>query len=64
MIQLKEVEIYPVDMGFGRSRSQRGRPMLAHRELARTILDQLARVSASCGTQIEMIDGRGVIRVS
>jgi poly-gamma-glutamate capsule biosynthesis protein CapA/YwtB (metallophosphatase superfamily) len=63
-LKLQEIEIYPVDMGFGRPRSQRGRPMLANRELARTILDRLGHVSASCGTQIEMIDGRGVIRVS
>ena len=60
--QLKEIEIYPVDMGFGRPRSQRGRPVLAEAELGKTILDRVALLSEAFGTQVELRDGRGIIR--
>ena len=59
---LSEIEIYPVDMGFGRPRAQRGRPVLADAQLGKIILERVARLSEACGTQVELRDGRGIIR--
>jgi len=59
---LSEVKLYPVDLGFGRPRSQRGRPVLAERELGRKILDRVSRLSERYGARVRQIDGVGVIR--
>ena len=61
--KLKTIELHPVDLGFGRPRSQRGRPLLAEQELSHEILDRLAAVCAPFGTRIERIDQHGIIRV-
>jgi len=60
---LKVIEIYPVDLGFGRRRSQRGRPLLANGELGKRILDRVARLSESYGTRVDQLDGKGIIRL-
>ena len=39
--QLAEIRLHPIDLGFKRARSQRGRPLLAHGEVAREVLDLL-----------------------
>src|ERR1051325_11673514 len=62
--QLAAVELVPVDLGFGRSRAQRGRPMLADQKLATLILDRIAGLSESFGTRVEQRNGRGLIKVS
>ena len=59
--ELKEVLVYPADLGFGRPRSQRGRPLLADEALGRKIISRLARLSRDFGTHIEYADGRGVV---
>jgi poly-gamma-glutamate synthesis protein (capsule biosynthesis protein) len=59
---LSHIEIYPVDMGFGRPRQQRGRPVLAAAELGKIILDRLGHLSKKFGTVIERHEGRGIIR--
>jgi hypothetical protein len=53
---LKEVKLYPIDMGFGRPIPQRGRPVLAEEQVAHNILTWLQTVSEPFGTQI-VIDG-------
>ncbi len=60
--QLKDIKIYPVDMGFGRARAQRGRPVLGDAELGKILLDRVARLSEAYGTRVELHDGRGIIR--
>ena len=61
--KLAEIRVYPLDLGYGRPMSQRGRPMLADQALAEEILHNLQELSAPFGTTIE-IEGRvGVIRV-
>jgi poly-gamma-glutamate synthesis protein (capsule biosynthesis protein) len=60
---LKEIHLHPVDLGFGRPRSQRGRPMLADAELGARVLERVARLSEPYGTKIERIEGRGLIRL-
>jgi poly-gamma-glutamate synthesis protein (capsule biosynthesis protein) len=59
---LKEVRLYPIDMGFGRPIPQRGRPLLAQGQVAHDILTWLQHVSEPFGTKIS-IDGEiGIIR--
>jgi poly-gamma-glutamate capsule biosynthesis protein CapA/YwtB (metallophosphatase superfamily) len=59
--KLKAVEINPIEMGFGRPRSQRGRPLLAEPERGKAILDRIVRLSSDYGTRIEQLDGKAVI---
>lgn len=50
--KLVEVRLHPVDLGHGRSRAQRGRPMLATGAVTRSIQDRLQRLSAPYGTSV------------
>lgn len=59
---LKEVRLYPVDLGFGRPMSQRGRPVLADDEVSQAILAWLQNVSEPFGTEIAIEGNVGVIR--
>ncbi len=61
--ELRQIKLYPVDLGFGRPRSERGRPLLADAELGNTILDRVRRLSEQYGTQIQNLEGHGVIQV-
>lgn len=61
--ELREIEIHPIEMGFGRPRSQRGRPMLADAQEGKAIMQRIIRLSKDLGTNIEERDGRGVIRL-
>jgi poly-gamma-glutamate synthesis protein (capsule biosynthesis protein) len=59
---LKEVRLYPIDMGFARPIAQRGRPVLAQGQVADDILTWLQRVSEPFGTEIAIEKGVGIIR--
>lgn len=59
---LAEVTIHPIDQGFGRPRPQRGRPVLAGGEVAARVLERMKRLSAAYGTEMEIADGKAVIR--
>jgi poly-gamma-glutamate synthesis protein (capsule biosynthesis protein) len=59
---LKEITLYPIDMGFGRPIPQRGRPVLAQGLVAREILQWLQEVSQPYGTEITIADDVGIIR--
>lgn len=61
--QLKEIKIHPLDQGFGRSRAQRGRPVLAEGEVAERVIDRVARLSQRYGTRISRRDETGVIEL-
>ncbi len=61
---LREVRLYPIDLGFDRPLSRVGIPGLAHGDQARRILQHLQKVSMPFGTVIR-IDGEvGVIAVT
>ena len=62
--RLQEIRLYPIDLGFKRSRSQRGRPVLAHGEATQEVLDLFRRLSRPFGTDVEIRDEVGVIRAS
>jgi poly-gamma-glutamate capsule biosynthesis protein CapA/YwtB (metallophosphatase superfamily) len=59
---LKEVRLYPIDMGFGRPIAQRGRPLLAQGRVAQETLEWLQQVSEPFGTKISIDGDVGLIR--
>ncbi len=62
--KLGEVRLYPIDLGFKRARSQRGRPLLARGEVAQEVLELFRRLSRPFGTDVEIEGEVGVIRGS
>jgi poly-gamma-glutamate synthesis protein (capsule biosynthesis protein) len=60
--ELAQIRLYPLDLGFGKPRPQRGRPLLASGETAERIITRLAALSRKYGTHIIFRDGIGVIR--
>ncbi|HXG52544.1 MAG TPA: CapA family protein [candidate division Zixibacteria bacterium] len=59
--KLLQVDLHPLDLGFGKPRWQRGRPVLADPELGEKIIARVARLSQKFGTEVRWQDGRGVI---
>ena len=61
--KLKEIRIFPVDLGYGKPRWQQGRPMLAEGEVAQEILERYQRLSKALGTQVELANNVGIVRL-
>ncbi|MGB9113590.1 MAG: CapA family protein [Acidimicrobiales bacterium] len=61
--RLAGITLHPVELGFGRSRPERGRPMLATGEQAAAIVERISQLSAPFGTKIELVESRGEIRL-
>ena len=61
--RLGEVRLFPIEQGYGRPRGQRGRPLLADREVGDRILQRLQRLSLAYGTEISNKDGVGTIEM-
>lgn len=61
--KLKEVRLHPIDQGFGAPRGQRGRPVLADKEIASEIIARIDRFSQPYGVRVKNNDGVGVIIV-
>ncbi len=59
---LEEIRLLPIDLGFGRPRSQRGRPLLAGSKVGEKVLERMARLSKPLGTAIRLDNGVGVVR--
>jgi len=60
---LREVRLVPITLGFGKSRTRRGRPRLATGALAGQILERLSRLSALRGVEIRSDGGIGFIQL-
>jgi poly-gamma-glutamate synthesis protein (capsule biosynthesis protein) len=58
---LGRLVLHPIDCGDGRPRLHRGRPALAEGEVAEKILRRIQRLSRALGTEVEIVDGVGVI---
>jgi poly-gamma-glutamate synthesis protein (capsule biosynthesis protein) len=58
---LKEIRLYPLELGYGLPRSQRGRPLLAAGEAAERVIGRVAELSRRYGTHVAYRDGVGVI---
>ena len=61
--RLVEVALHPITLGFGQPGWVRGRPMLADAELGAKILGDLIERSRPFGTQIDVRDGVGYVRI-
>jgi poly-gamma-glutamate capsule biosynthesis protein CapA/YwtB (metallophosphatase superfamily) len=61
--RLHELKLHPIELGFGLSRSQVGRPILAAGEIAQCALDRFRDLSAPFNTHIAIEDGLGVVRL-
>ena len=61
---LAELTLHPITLGFGQSKTVRGRPMLAGPELSKKIIDDLIRLSTPFGTTIAFRDGVGAVRLT
>jgi len=59
--KLTKVKLHPVVLGFGKSRSQRGRPSPAPAEDAQRIIAELGELSAPMGSKITFENGVGVL---
>jgi hypothetical protein len=53
-----------VDLGFGTSRSQQGRPVLAEGAVAEEIIDRFQRFSKPFGTDIHADGERAIIKLA
>jgi poly-gamma-glutamate capsule biosynthesis protein CapA/YwtB (metallophosphatase superfamily) len=61
--RLKELRLYPVELGQHRPRSQRGRPMMAGAEVGERILSRIMDLSKPYGTKITIRDGMGYLEI-
>jgi poly-gamma-glutamate synthesis protein (capsule biosynthesis protein) len=61
--QLAQLTLHPIDLGFGRSRADQGRPVLARGEVARKILARAQERSKMFGTEITIKNDIGIVRV-
>lgn len=55
-----QIVFHPIDLGHGRPRSQRGRPVMATGEVADRILDRVIRLSSALGTNLRKANGTAV----
>jgi poly-gamma-glutamate capsule biosynthesis protein CapA/YwtB (metallophosphatase superfamily) len=58
-----EARLYPIDQGHGRSRAQRGRPLLADNTVSERVLARLQKLSRPYGTEVKIDNAVGVIAV-
>jgi poly-gamma-glutamate synthesis protein (capsule biosynthesis protein) len=61
--QLAELALHPITLGFGHSRSVRGRPLFAEGALGQKILSDLVKLSGEMGTKIAVRDGVGYVEL-
>jgi len=59
-----EVILTPIWLGFGRTRTNRGRPEIADSAMATKILERLQKLSEPFGTKIVIKDGLGIITIT
>jgi poly-gamma-glutamate capsule biosynthesis protein CapA/YwtB (metallophosphatase superfamily) len=60
---LSELKLHPISLGFGKPRHVRGRPLAANDALARKIVADLTRLSKPFGTDVQYVDGVGVVKL-
>lgn len=58
--ELKELTLYPIAMGYGKPRHQRGWPELTDDV---GVLEQLQQLSAPFGTNIEIVGNLGKVNL-
>ena len=58
---LHRIELHPIDLGHGKARSQRGRPVLASGRSSQHSLERIRRLSEPLGAEVRVSNGVGVI---
>jgi len=61
---LTRIDLHPITLGFGLGVPQRGRPLAAKGELARSIIGRMQELSKPLGTDVTFENGIGVIRLA
>jgi len=61
--KLTSLRLHPLDLGSGRARAERGRPVLARGEVARRVLERVAALSQRFGTRLEFDGETATIRL-
>jgi poly-gamma-glutamate synthesis protein (capsule biosynthesis protein) len=61
--RLTELALHPISLGFGKGRTERGRPVLADPATGTKILDDLIQRSAPFKTRITIRDGVGYVEL-
>ncbi|UVK50469.1 CapA family protein [Mesorhizobium sp. AR02] len=61
--QLAELRLYPIELGHSKRLANRGVPRLALESQAKSILERLQKLSKPFGTQIQIENGVGFIRL-
>ena len=62
--KLARLALHPLDLGHGRTRAQRGRPMLAEGKTAAAILERAKRLSERYGTAVSIENDIGTVQLS
>jgi poly-gamma-glutamate capsule biosynthesis protein CapA/YwtB (metallophosphatase superfamily) len=62
--ELQEIDLYPITLGFGQSRTQRGRPLPASSRDGEKIITRLAKLSKAFGTTVSYEGNKGVVMVA
>lgn len=57
---LIEIRLYPITLGYGKPRPQRGRPRLADEEAGKQIIDKLRELSRPFGLEVEYRAGENM----
>jgi poly-gamma-glutamate synthesis protein (capsule biosynthesis protein) len=60
--QVREIKLYPIELGHTSPRSQRGTPRMADDATGRTIIERMITLSSGLGTTIRYENGIGVWR--
>jgi poly-gamma-glutamate capsule biosynthesis protein CapA/YwtB (metallophosphatase superfamily) len=60
--RIAEIQLRPIDLGYGARSADRGVPRPAAQELAQIILQRVGRLSQPFGTELKIDHGVGVIR--
>ena len=60
-MDIAEIELIPISLGFEQSRARKGKPVLADREHGIKILQELTVLSSEFGTHITIQNGKGYI---
>ncbi|WP_094700839.1 CapA family protein [Brevibacillus laterosporus] len=59
--QIKEITLYPIELGCGKKRHQNGFPELSRNE---AIVKRVAELSKPYGTEIQVVEGIGVVHIT
>ena len=61
--EMTKLELLPIDLGYGKERSQRGRPVLASGQVAKQVLERFQSLSEPFGTKITIDGDKGIINL-